>query len=294
MVDDDRLGVRLERDRREVGDAALPEERADVELLAALREAGDDARPGRARQLLELLDRRVELLLRPGPDRDDDDALALAPRGARRGRGGGEALLELLEELVQVRARGVGSLGARDLEGRRVMLARLLGPELVLARREEVRLPERPWRPVLRDRDEDEEVEACPDEIREVARGRLVAPEGAHDPAQALEPARRAAGVVEPGELDLRRVSDEDVDDLARAVHEDTEAPPDLVGESRELADQVRGGGAPLGDAPPVEALERLELARLEAAHAAEDSRGQGLSSSRSGAPPPSLRTRAF
>src|SRR5581483_11111908 len=176
-----------------------------------------------------------------------------------------------LEEGLEVAPRRVRRLGRRDLVGRRVVLARLLARELGLERGEEVRLSQRPGSAIVGHRDDDEEIEPRPDERCEIARRGLVGAEGGEDRAQPAQPPRGATALVRPRELDLVRVADEDVHDLARAVDEDPDAPPELVRERRELADEVRGGRALLRDAPAVEPLQRLQMARLETADSTED-----------------------
>ena len=69
----------------------------------------------------------------------------------------------------------------------------------------------------------------------------------------------------------LRRVADDDVVDLARAVHERADLPPGLVGRVGERLDQLGRGDALEGDPAPVDALEGLGGAGREAGGVAVD-----------------------
>src|SRR5262249_24673662 len=90
-------------------------------------------------------------------------------------------------------------------------------------------------------------------------------------PAEALQPPGPAAREVELGEVERRRVADQDLAHLARAIDQHADAAPELVRHLGELAHDLRRRGDVGRQPPPVQGLERLDLARLETARLAVD-----------------------
>ena len=96
-----------------------------------------------------------------------------------------------------------------------------------------------------------------------VARQRLVAQVGVHQ-AQAAEAAAAGADAADLGQVDARGVADEDVLDLAAPADQDADLALDLARDARTGTPPARPRRPPRPEPPPVHALERVLLARLE------------------------------
>jgi hypothetical protein len=97
-----------------------------------------------------------------------------------------------------------------------------------------------------------------------VAAQRLVAQVGVDQP-QAAEAAASSAQASHLGEHDARGVSDEHVLDVAAPGDQHPHLTLDLARHAAQVCAELGGHHLGRGDAPPVDALERLEGAWLEA-----------------------------
>ena len=84
------------------------------------------------------------------------------------------------------------------------------------------------------------------------------------DEAEAAEAALAAAHTADVGQEDLRRIADDHVLDRATPVDQHADLAMQLGALHRELSRQLGRHDLGRRDAPAVQALERLDLARLE------------------------------
>jgi hypothetical protein len=121
------------------------------------------------------------------------------------------------------------------------------------------------------DHDGGDQIEAQQREVGEVVAGEGLAAQVGVDQAQAAEAAGGAAQTADVGQGDLRRVADEDVGDLAAPIDQHADLTVHRRRDLGEVAGQLGADHLGRGDPPPVDPLERLELARLEARDVAGD-----------------------
>ncbi len=118
------------------------------------------------------------------------------------------------------------------------------------------------------------QIEAQQGEVGEVVLGEGLSLEVGMDAAQAAQAAAAEAEGGEVGDDDLAVVADDDVDDGPLAVDDHPELAAQLEGALAQVAGQFRSDQLIGGDAPAVDPLQGLELARLEAGEIAVQGSG--------------------
>ncbi|HEX8115360.1 MAG TPA: hypothetical protein VF516_46860, partial [Kofleriaceae bacterium] len=101
-------------------------------------------------------------------------------------------------------------------------------------------------------------------EVGEVVAGERLAAQVGVDQAKPAESALSAAHTTDIGQHDLRRVADERVLDRTAAVDQHTDLSVELCALCSELRSELARHHLGRRDAPPVQTLQRLDLARLE------------------------------
>jgi hypothetical protein len=115
------------------------------------------------------------------------------------------------------------------------------------------------------DGDRGDRVEPQQAEVGQVVARERLAAQVRVDEANAAQPARTAAEPPEIRQHDLRGVADHDVLDRAAAVDQHADLAMQAGGERAELRRQFGGHDVGRRDAAPVQAFQRLDLARLQA-----------------------------
>ena len=272
-IEDQRVGVDLHGADQDLLQLAATDQVLRIGLVAALLHHAADADVGRATELAQLGDPSAGIGAAGPRGRgsaralaaqiDDDQQRARARVGRhRRGRDPLELLLQRLGQRHRVERAVVERLARQDAPGR-----------LPRQRRQEVGDVQIRRPPVGLQANRRDQIQAQQRQVDEiVARQRLVAQVGVHE-AQAPEAPAPGPQAANLRKVDPRGVADEDVLDLAAPVDQD----PDL---SLDLARHGPQKGRQLGrrhlrglQAPPVDALQGVLLARLEP----DDIAGDGL-----------------
>ena len=195
--------------------------------------------------------------LAPGADHDQQ-----RPLGALGGDGGGDRALELLLQ----RGHQVGRvhLGLVERDGRHHRPGHAVGGGRRHVGQVQVGRAPVPGHPHRR-----HQVQPQQRQVDQVVPGqRLVAQVGVHQP-QAPEPPPAGAQAPELGDVDARGITDEYVFDLAPPADQHPHLPLQLPGQPTHVARQLVRQHLAGVDPPPVDALQRLGLAGLQAAEVA-------------------------
>jgi len=218
-----------------------------------------DVDAGRTRQLAQLLDGLVGVVARASrADHDEDRAVACADLArARRAR-----------ELALERADPVGEV---EVEPRRRDGRHLLDHGSVLRRGPQVRDVGLGRQAGLVDADGDHRVEAELRKVGQVVVGQRLVAEKSVDAAQAAKPSLAGAQASPLGHLDAGLRADHRVGHGAAAIEQHADLTAEVVRELGQLARELVGEEAVGGESAPVEALEGMDLAGLEALGIAED-----------------------
>ncbi|HEX3474009.1 MAG TPA: hypothetical protein VHT91_03150 [Kofleriaceae bacterium] len=101
-------------------------------------------------------------------------------------------------------------------------------------------------------------------EVGQVVAGERLAAQVGMDQTKPAEPALSAAHTADVGQHDLRCIADEGVLDRTAAIDQHTDLSVELGALGSELGSELAGHHVGWRDAPPVQPLQRLDLARLE------------------------------
>ena len=252
LIEDHRVGAELHGAQEDLLELALADQELRVDRRAALNHDVEDIDPCGAAELAQLGDARVRV---DDTHRDVDQERPGRARSARpRLRRASELGLERAHQLLDVE---VDPVGRTRLELHPHLAVRVVGQEVS---------DEDPARLATgADRDRRHQVEAEERQVGEIVLGQRLAAQVRVDQAQPAEAPRAAAQTSDVRQHQLRCVPHDDVLDRTSPVDQD----PDLAVELRR--DLAHGGGELVRNhltrrhAPPVDALQRLDLAGLEA-----------------------------
>ena len=227
-VEDEQIDPERHRPHEDLLQLALADHRARIDLAPPLQDDVQDFHAGRARQLAQLGHRVLGGGSRTG-ERAHQDGAAFAPHRATR-CGPRHLLLEL--------GGGFLRIEPQLLDRRRLLEAIQLAALVEGEQRRQVDLPRQG---VVARNDRGDRVETQQHQVGEVvARERLVLQVRVDEP-QAAQAGLARAGAADVGQLDLPRVSDDDVLDFAAPVEQDPNLPARLSRDFRQVARQLRG-----------------------------------------------------
>ncbi len=113
--------------------------------------------------------------------------------------------------------------------------------------------------------DRGDQVEPQPRQVDDVIAGQRLIAQMRVDQAQTAKSSRAPTQTADVGEQELRRVTDDDVVDVPRAIDEHSDLPTGRVRDLRERTGELVGGQLVERDAAPIDALKGLRLGRAQA-----------------------------